>query len=235
MPKGSNTTSKHELKQRVTTRSIRPGDLEHQATLTRTKTRESTTPYTEERLGVEAELAAERTKSIAIAPTKTSDGTILVDWYTTEDPANSQNWSSKNLNWKAVYYSSLLASESIGHIMCQFKYTHHSYAHTLPKLEEPSDPSCKLCVSVLVALKYYHDQPTQTPSDSSCRLCVPGLVALKYYHDQPMQVCIENSFQQRPVRMPKLCRPMGSESLRDAEDTAHTHAQDLTRFEGIME
>ena len=115
MPKGSNTISKHELKQRVTTRSIRPGDLEHQATLTRTKTRESTTPYTEDRLEVEAELAAERTKSIAIAPTKTSDGTILVDWYTTDDPANPQNWSNKNLNWKAVYYSSLLASEPIGH------------------------------------------------------------------------------------------------------------------------
>ena len=93
--------------------------------------------------------------------------------------------------------------------MCQFKYTHHSCGHTLPKLEEPNDPSCKLCVPVLVALKYYHDQPTQ--------------------------VCIENSFQQRPMRMPRPCRPIGPESLRDTEDTAHTHAQDLTHFEGIME
>ena len=93
--------------------------------------------------------------------------------------------------------------------MCQFKYTHHSCGHTLPKLEEPNDPSCKLCVPVLVALKYYHDQPTQ--------------------------VCIENSFQQPPIRMPRPCRPIGPESLRDTEDTAHTHAQDLTHFEGIME
>ena len=82
--------------------------------------------------------------------------------------------------------------------MCQFKYTHHSCGHTLPKFEEPNDPSCKLCVPVLVALKYYHDQPTQ--------------------------VYIENSFQQPPIRMPKPYRPMGPESLRDAEDTAHTHA-----------
>ena len=84
-----------ELKHKITTRSIRSGDVEFAATLTRTKTRESTTPYTEERLEVEADLAAERTKSIAIVPTKTSDGTILVDWYTSDDPANPQNWSNK--------------------------------------------------------------------------------------------------------------------------------------------
>ena len=50
-----------ELEQRVTTRTIRPGDLEHQATLTRTQIGESTMPYTEERSEVEAESAAERT------------------------------------------------------------------------------------------------------------------------------------------------------------------------------
>lgn len=33
--------------------------------------------------------------STPIAPQKTSDGTTLVDWYTTDDPANPQNWSSK--------------------------------------------------------------------------------------------------------------------------------------------
>lgn len=32
-------------------------------------------------------MAAERTKSIAIALTKIGDGAILVDWYTTDDPA----------------------------------------------------------------------------------------------------------------------------------------------------
>ena len=29
-----------------------------------------------------------------ITPARTSDGTILVDWYTTDDPANPQNWST---------------------------------------------------------------------------------------------------------------------------------------------
>ena len=93
--------------------------------------------------------------------------------------------------------------------MCQFKYTHHSCGHTLPKLEEPNDPSCKLCVPVLVALKYYHDQPTQ--------------------------VCVENSFQLAPIRMPRPCRPIGPENLSDAEDVAHTHAQDQRHFEEIMD
>ncbi|ORY09308.1 benomyl/methotrexate resistance protein [Clohesyomyces aquaticus] len=32
-------------------------------------------------------------ESRPIQPTKTSDGTILVTWYTTDDPANPQNWS----------------------------------------------------------------------------------------------------------------------------------------------
>lgn len=30
-----------------------------------------------------------------IAPTRTADGTILVDWYTTDDPENPQNWTHK--------------------------------------------------------------------------------------------------------------------------------------------
>ena len=118
-----------ELKQRITTRSIRPGDLERQVTITRTKTRESTTPYTEERLEVEAELATERTKSIAIAPTKTSDGTILVDWYTTDDPANPQNWSNKKrffvslvvcMYTFAVYTGSAIYTSSEGGVIKQF-------------------------------------------------------------------------------------------------------------------
>lgn len=41
----------------------------------------------------ERELELERHKSIPIAPQKTADGLILVDWYTTDDPANPQNWS----------------------------------------------------------------------------------------------------------------------------------------------
>ena len=93
--------------------------------------------------------------------------------------------------------------------MCQFKYTRHSCGHTLPKLEDIHDPSCKLCVPVLVALKYYHDQPTQ--------------------------ICIENTFQQPPLRMPKPCRPIGPNSLGDAEDFAHIHAQNRRDFEETMD
>jgi DHA1 family multidrug resistance protein-like MFS transporter len=28
-----------------------------------------------------------------IVPDKLDDGTLLVDWYTTDDPANPQNWT----------------------------------------------------------------------------------------------------------------------------------------------
>ncbi|KAL6713226.1 hypothetical protein ACLMJK_009347 [Lecanora helva] len=91
-----------ELKHHVTTRSIKNGDLEGQVALTRTKTRESTRAFTEERLAVEEELAVERTKSIPVVPMKTSDGTILVDWYTTDDPANPQNWSLGKKNFVAL-------------------------------------------------------------------------------------------------------------------------------------
>ena len=50
-------------------------------------TRTSTAAYTRERFDVEQAIAAEKTKSIFIAPTKTTDGVVLVDWYTTDDPA----------------------------------------------------------------------------------------------------------------------------------------------------
>ena len=72
--------------------------------ITRTKTRESTVPWSEDRFDVERQQSVERTKSAVIVPTKTSDGIILVDWYTTDDPANPQNWSS----WKKVYVCLLI-------------------------------------------------------------------------------------------------------------------------------
>ncbi|TVY22234.1 Caffeine resistance protein [Lachnellula hyalina] len=73
-----------------------PYEEEHATVqLNRTKSRLDTVPYTEERLEVEAELALERTQTKPIIPAKTSDGTVLVDWYTTDDPENPQNWSNK--------------------------------------------------------------------------------------------------------------------------------------------
>lgn len=67
--------------------------LEQLGTVTRTRT----APYTTERM--RAEQSLDRMQSLPIAPEKTSDGTILVDWYTTDDPANPQNWSSTKKNF----------------------------------------------------------------------------------------------------------------------------------------
>jgi MFS transporter, DHA1 family, multidrug resistance protein len=41
----------------------------------------------------EQALAAETMPSTPIVPEKLEDGTILVDWYATDDPANPQNWT----------------------------------------------------------------------------------------------------------------------------------------------
>lgn len=56
---------------------------------TRTLTRERTIPYSRERFEVEEQEAVERRQSSIIVPQRTSDGVILVDWYTTDDPAVS--------------------------------------------------------------------------------------------------------------------------------------------------
>ncbi|KAL7929289.1 MFS general substrate transporter [Trichoderma chlorosporum] len=60
---------------------------------TRTIASVHTAPYSNERLQAERELELQRTRSIVISPQKTADGVVLVDWYTTDDPANPQNWS----------------------------------------------------------------------------------------------------------------------------------------------
>ncbi|KAJ6118407.1 multidrug transporter [Penicillium samsonianum] len=72
---------------------LRDHDLEG-LHLSRTRSRLETVPYSEERLEIEATLALERTQTRPIAPQRTADGNVLVDWYTTDDPANPQNWSN---------------------------------------------------------------------------------------------------------------------------------------------
>lgn len=62
--------------------------------LQRTKSREETVPYSQDRLEVDERHELEKTKSIPIVPRKTKDGAILVDWYYTDDPDNPQNWSN---------------------------------------------------------------------------------------------------------------------------------------------
>jgi DHA1 family multidrug resistance protein-like MFS transporter len=72
----------------------------------RTIDRIHTLPFTQERLEVdrhEAELVLHGTKSEtrAVVLTRTADGVVLADWYTTDDPANPQNWSQGKKSWTA--------------------------------------------------------------------------------------------------------------------------------------
>ena len=76
-----------------THRDSTSGDVERALSLVKSRT--NTLPYTEERLEVDRELAVEKTKSRPIIPQRTADGTILVDWYTTDDIENPQNWSTR--------------------------------------------------------------------------------------------------------------------------------------------
>jgi MFS transporter, DHA1 family, multidrug resistance protein len=62
--------------------------------LQRTRTRVETIPYTKERLEADELHEMQKTKSIPIAPRKTNDGAILVDWYASDDPENPLNWTS---------------------------------------------------------------------------------------------------------------------------------------------
>lgn len=103
MEKGSHEPNESLGRKRTleTINSVNSSD-DVEAVLTRTKSREDTQQWTEERLEVERELSLERTKSMLIAPTKTADGNILVDWYTTDDPANPQNWSNVKRGFVAL-------------------------------------------------------------------------------------------------------------------------------------
>jgi DHA1 family multidrug resistance protein-like MFS transporter len=56
-------------------------------------------PFSNERMRDEMQHYIERVKSIPIIPQKTQDGLLLVDWYTTDDPANPQNWSKMKKFW----------------------------------------------------------------------------------------------------------------------------------------
>ena len=66
----------------------------NQVALMRTVTRETTRGYTRERVEVEQEEAAMREQKLPIIAQRNELGDVLVDWYTTDDPANPQNWSS---------------------------------------------------------------------------------------------------------------------------------------------
>ena len=78
----------------ATSGAISPSDTSFESPgVAKTKSRHETMPFSNERFEVEQQLALERTRTIPVVPEKTSDGILLVDWYTTDDPANPQNWS----------------------------------------------------------------------------------------------------------------------------------------------
>ena len=89
-------------------------DVELAPALTRT----SSLPYTNERFDVEEELAAHRITSIPIAPVVTKDGVILVDWYTTDDPANPQNWSASKKVFVLIQLWSVLGKVFLNDCLC---------------------------------------------------------------------------------------------------------------------
>ena len=74
-----------ELARKTTTRGTLGTPLGPTATISRTRTREQTLPYSVERFQTELEEAAERKESTVIVPQKTADGITLVDWYTTDE------------------------------------------------------------------------------------------------------------------------------------------------------
>jgi MFS transporter, DHA1 family, multidrug resistance protein len=84
-----------ENTQTTASRSLPPvgGDIES-LEMVRTMTSYRSAPYGNERARAERQLDLERMKTIPVIPQKTADGVVLVDWYTTDDPANPQNWSS---------------------------------------------------------------------------------------------------------------------------------------------
>ncbi|KFY22590.1 hypothetical protein V493_06490 [Pseudogymnoascus sp. VKM F-4281 (FW-2241)] len=100
-------------------------DIELQRTLSRQDTRQ----FTQERLDTEIQDAIERVASKPIYPVKTADGLVLVDWYSTDDPANPQNWSLGKKSWVGfliclytfvVYTGSAIYTSSIPQVIQKF-------------------------------------------------------------------------------------------------------------------
>lgn len=112
------------LRQTATLRSTRTIDAAN-----RTLTRESTRPWTRERLEAEQEEEIDRAQSTVIIPTKTADGITLIDWYSTTDEENPQNWSSARKLLVVVdifiytfvaYTASAIYTPSIGGVVERF-------------------------------------------------------------------------------------------------------------------
>ncbi|EXJ61877.1 hypothetical protein A1O7_02307 [Cladophialophora yegresii CBS 114405] len=97
--------------------------------LSLTISRQRSLPWTQNRLSFDQQLKLEKTKSKPISFTNSADGTILVDWYTTDDPDNPQNWSQGKkmfvlvqicLYTFAMYGGSSIYVVSEGGVMARF-------------------------------------------------------------------------------------------------------------------
>ena len=130
LPLDGSRRSSVRVEQDIPTASTNSEDLEKVETeadreqlpgFERVISRLDTREWTEERIEIELRDAADRVVSRPIAPTKTSNGAVLVDWYTTDDPANPLNWSFGKKSWItfvicaytfAVYASSAIYTTS---------------------------------------------------------------------------------------------------------------------------
>ncbi|KAJ5827238.1 hypothetical protein N7447_004001 [Penicillium robsamsonii] len=90
---------------------------------------EASLQFTEARLEADEQHEIDQVKSIPIAPKKTIDGTILVDWYYTDDPENPHNWSRRKrilvttlicLYTFVVYSTSAIYTPSTEGVMKEF-------------------------------------------------------------------------------------------------------------------
>lgn len=79
-----------------------------------------------------------RAPSQQIIPQRTSDGAILVDWYTTDDPANPQNWSLR----KKIFAGTIVCLYTLAVYMVsvQERLDFRSCTTTHISREAPSSP-----------------------------------------------------------------------------------------------
>jgi DHA1 family multidrug resistance protein-like MFS transporter len=100
----SRASSTTEELEKIPTAAQEEGHLEgiHAQKTTRSQIERVGTRGALQRSRTQAELEAqftlalqEKGPSVPVLPEVLEDGTILVDWYTTDDPANPQNWTLK--------------------------------------------------------------------------------------------------------------------------------------------
>ncbi|KAF4998357.1 hypothetical protein FGRMN_3237 [Fusarium graminum] len=105
-------------------------EIEHQPMrLHRSRSPQETEAYTIDRLEADEEHNIEKIKSIPVVPKRTKDGSVLVDWYFSDDNENPHNWTNNRrlgvaliicLYTFVVYTSSAIYTSSTEGIMRQF-------------------------------------------------------------------------------------------------------------------